>query len=334
VPGRTPTAGRGEEMRRVVLVAFAVFALLLAYAPPALAGPTFVVDNDRAECPNADFTSIQAAVTAAPPGSTILVCAGEYHEAVNIPSTKDDLRILAKGAPGDVVVDGDMVRDTFFLEGVSGVLIQGFTVREAREADILLLSASGNTIRKNVLTAAHHDGIELVASSFNLIEHNLSINNPAPNACGINLTNVLGGVVFGGSTNNVVRHNTSTNNEWGIQIAGPTSTGNLIFHNETIRNRGNGIRNIAGASGTMIENNRVFENGFTPSAFTGATNGGIRLGSGTGIVVARNHAFDNLLVDIRNEAGLGVTFENNHCNTSLPPSPPATICEHDEGEGH
>jgi parallel beta-helix repeat protein len=307
-------------MRRVLLVAFAVFALLLAYAPPALAGPTFVVDNDRAECPNADFMSIQLAVGAAPPGSTILVCAGEYDEAVNIPSTKDDLRILAKGAPGDVVVDGDMIRDTFVLDGVSGVLIQGFTVREAREADIWLLGASGNTIRKNVLTAAHHDGIQLVSSSFNLIEHNVAINNMAINACGINF--ILG------SNNNTVRHNTATNNEWGIQIAG--SNGNVIFHNETRGNRGNGIRNIGGSSRTVIENNRVFANGITPGPLSVGFNSGIRIMSGTGIVVARNHAFDNLVVDIRNEAGLGATFENNHCNTSLPPG----LCEHTEGEGH
>jgi hypothetical protein len=43
----------------------------------------FVVDDDS-RCPNARFTSIQAAVNAAPAGATILVCPGTYHEQVKI----------------------------------------------------------------------------------------------------------------------------------------------------------------------------------------------------------------------------------------------------------
>lgn len=41
-----------------------------------------IVDDDRVECPNAQFTSINAAVAAAPPGATIRVCPGVYHESV------------------------------------------------------------------------------------------------------------------------------------------------------------------------------------------------------------------------------------------------------------
>src|SRR5437899_2120213 len=36
-----------------------------------------VVDDDRVQCPEAQFTSIQEAVGAAPSGSTIRVCPGE-----------------------------------------------------------------------------------------------------------------------------------------------------------------------------------------------------------------------------------------------------------------
>ncbi|HMF54847.1 MAG TPA: NosD domain-containing protein [Pyrinomonadaceae bacterium] len=44
----------------------------------------FFVDDDHAQCPTAQFTSIQAAVTAASPGDTINVCPGTYHEQVTI----------------------------------------------------------------------------------------------------------------------------------------------------------------------------------------------------------------------------------------------------------
>jgi parallel beta-helix repeat protein len=280
-----------------------------------------VVDNDLADCPNADFTSIQAAVTAADAGSTILVCAGTYREEVTI--TKNELRLLAKGKPGDVVLDGLGLPARlagFFLNVAHDNLIEGFLLRNYHEASILLVSSNRNRIRQNTTTAADHDGIQLFASSDNVIEHNVVIDNLAANACGVN--------VAGGSQRNVVRHNLATNNEWGIQIIGATTLDNEIFRNETLGNRGNGIRNVNFASRTIIEGNRAFRNGFAPNPLTtGTTAAGIRIGSGTGIVVRRNHAFDNLFFDLRNDAGLGATFDNNHCRTSSPPG----LCEHTEG---
>jgi parallel beta-helix repeat protein len=295
-------------------------------------GPTLVVDNDKVECPNADFMTIQAAVTAAQPGTTILVCAGTYVEWVVI--QKNDLRLLAKGKPGDVKLDGgNAIGVACFpaspapvqcagieLRNAHGNLIQGFLIRRYWEAGIWLrMGSSGNTIRKNVTTESpHHDGIQVAGSNDNVIEHNEAIDNPDPSACGINVT-------FG-SQRNVVRHNLLVNNEWGIQTAGPTTLDNEIFENEALRNRGNGIRNIVLASGTIIEGNRAFENGLTPGPNTGIFASGIHIGSGTGIVVRRNHAFDNLFFDLRNTAAVA-TFDNNHCRTSFPPG----LCEHTEG---
>ncbi|MEA2449419.1 MAG: hypothetical protein QOG63_1351 [Thermoleophilaceae bacterium] len=45
------------------------------------------VDDDRAECPHAGYTRIQAAVHAAAPGDRIVVCPGTYAEQVRIVST-------------------------------------------------------------------------------------------------------------------------------------------------------------------------------------------------------------------------------------------------------
>ena len=47
-------------------------------------GATLTVDDDRVQCPNAGFTSIQAAVTAAHAGDRINVCPGTYNEQVAI----------------------------------------------------------------------------------------------------------------------------------------------------------------------------------------------------------------------------------------------------------
>lgn len=298
-------------MKRTSVLMWALGIVLVTTGPAALAeGPPLVVDDNMVDCPNAEFTTIQAAVDAAAPGATIHVCAGTYHERVTI--TKDDLRLLAKGAPGDVVVDGDMIGvAALWVQDASGVRIEGFTVRKGQFVDILLEGARKARIRKNLTTAAGHDGIELFNSHDNLIEHNVSIHNPAFNACGIN--------VVGGSTGNLIRHNLTVDNVWGIQIAGGTSANNTVFENTSVHNRQHGIRNI-GAPGNVIENNRTFGN----------TLHGIGLHFSTGVVVARNHAFDNEVSDLFTDNAAANTFENNHCNSSNPPG----LCDHDQGEGH
>ena len=60
--------------------------------------PSLVVDDDQQQCPNAQFTSIQAAVTAAPPGATVLVCPGTYNEVVT--ANKPGLRIIGSRGGG------------------------------------------------------------------------------------------------------------------------------------------------------------------------------------------------------------------------------------------
>ena len=270
-------------------------------SPPGKGGRhVLLVDDDKAQCKKADFTTIQAAVAAANPGATILVCAGTYRESVTI--TKNDLRIRAKGAPGTMILDGmaQTLLAGFYIQNASGNLISGFTIQNFHEASILLDNGDGNRIRQNVATGAHHDGIELrLGSSGNQIEHNRVIDNLAGNACGIQIRDA-------GSTGNIVRHNVSRNNNWGIRV-GFGATDNVIFDNRSINNRAFGILSFTGANGTSISGNRVFGN---PT--------GISIQQSTGVTVARNHAFDNTL-DLQWDGTGSNTFRNNHCNTSAPP---------------
>jgi nitrous oxidase accessory protein NosD len=230
--------------------------------------------------------------------------------------TTNHLRLLALGGPGDVVVNAHHHEFGIRVLDASGVSIEGFRVEQAHEADIALHGARFTTVRKTATTAAGHDGIQLVAAEDNLIEHNTVFDNAAANACGVNVT--------AGSKRNLVRHNLLMNNEWGIQVNGAATTGNVISGNTSLDNRGNGIRNLGGASGTIIEKNQARRNGLTAGALTGTTAAGIRIASGSGIVVRWNDAFGNLLVDLLQEAAAMASFEGNRCETSSPDG----LCEH------
>ncbi|HEY7706996.1 MAG TPA: hypothetical protein VH968_07500 [Gaiellaceae bacterium] len=77
---------RGRTLRAcALLVALAGFLVIGGGSAIAHGddGTTLVVDDDLA-CPSADHPTIQAAVDAAPPGSTIYVCPGVYDEQVEI----------------------------------------------------------------------------------------------------------------------------------------------------------------------------------------------------------------------------------------------------------
>lgn len=104
-----------------------------------LSNTTWVVDDDKAECPDANFTSIQEAVNYASPWDTIVVCEGIYEEsstpdyhasspvatgAMNGLTIRKPLKI--KGAGADKVIikpDADVVGDS--LAGVVPYLRDG-----------------------------------------------------------------------------------------------------------------------------------------------------------------------------------------------------------------
>ena len=69
--------------RRACAAALAATGALVA-APPVMAAQR-TVDNDRAECPTAQYTSVQAVVDAAAPGDTVTICPGSYVEGTGLP---------------------------------------------------------------------------------------------------------------------------------------------------------------------------------------------------------------------------------------------------------
>jgi hypothetical protein len=68
-------------MKKLLTLAIVLLMLLIA-VPVSASTATLVVDDDGADCPDAAYTTIQAAVNAANPGDTVAVCTGTYAGAI------------------------------------------------------------------------------------------------------------------------------------------------------------------------------------------------------------------------------------------------------------
>lgn len=256
-----------------------------------------VVDDDRADCPQADFKSIQAAVIAAQPGDNILVCRGVYLETVLV--EKADLRIEAQGAPGEVVLQGTAAQPYgFHLHNTTGVLVQGFRVQGYADANIILDGGSRNTLRKNVTTAGVVDGIEVLNSSGNVIDQNISFANANPIGDGV--------FVWQGSSDNIIRHNqTFDNGQHGINLF-QSGAGNVVFGNRVHDNGVRGIQSTQQSNGNVIENNHVVANGLIPRPTVQGVGVGISVINSTNVTVRNNRSESNGL------NGIGLNGANNN----------------------
>ena len=292
----------------------------------ALGQSLLFVDDDSAQCPGA-LSTIQDAVAAAPAGATILVCRGTYHHTVNIIGHgKDDLRLIAIGRDGEVVLQGDHTeRDGFYLEEVDNVLLRGFTVRDFGNVpttstiwgagnNIMLMNANYTTIEHNILIDTDMMGIMLVDSAHNLVQYNLAMVTDDKLAnCGIHVQGVK-------SASNYIRLNTFYNNEVAGIMLVTAGSGNVVVNNTVVSNGKSGIFH-RGTEGTRIEGNRVSYNrgpwGTTPYPQQVMGIGdGIYLKDSDKVTVIENRVSSNSGLDINWDGKGEITFRANSCNTT------------------
>jgi parallel beta-helix repeat protein len=285
------------ELRRVALCASVLLCLGTA---PAFAR-TLVVDNDGAECPQAEYITIQQAVAAAQAGDKILVCPGLYLGTVVVDTP--DLRIEAKAAPEEVVLQGTgaVAELGFVLLNTTGVVLQGFTVQGFGRAQIRIQGAGGNTVRKNVTRGAVvNDGIQVTSSSDNVVEHNTSHGNLQD---GI-FIGLITDIPFEPASNNIIRHNETFNNRFGINLFG-SGSGNVILGNRSHDNAQRGIVNQNLSHGNEIKYNHVSANGVVENPPAGV---------GVGINVANSSAVTVRNNKVEGNGSNGITLTNNAAN--------------------
>ncbi|MBO0893705.1 MAG: right-handed parallel beta-helix repeat-containing protein, partial [Acidimicrobiales bacterium] len=136
------------------LGSLALGSVLAVAGPRAGADPSLVfVSRSGAtgaadvSCSTAAFSSIIAAVAAAPGGGTVIVCPGTYAQTVTVSGKPVHLRgfgatIDASGLSQGVVIEGS---DT------AGTSLQGFQVEHAQMEGVLVEGTSHVTIADNVI---------------------------------------------------------------------------------------------------------------------------------------------------------------------------------------
>jgi hypothetical protein len=124
-----------------------VCAAVSALAPAAARASTWTVDDDRADCPNAAFTSLQAAVNQAAPHDTLIVCPGTYLEG-STPTTNASSPAQA-GSHNGLTIDKPL---TIVGAGASKVLI------EPKPAIAVNNSLAGSTAASGLETPYLRDG--------------------------------------------------------------------------------------------------------------------------------------------------------------------------------
>lgn len=242
------------------------------------------------------FSHIADAVGAASPGDIVNVKAGTYAEGLVITKA---LSLVGDGATIDATGKSQGIRvDGLSTQGLGGVHVSGFTVKNALLEGILVLNATGVTLSGNTVTNNNlalvggscsqlplyepgeaqdcGEGVHLQAADHSIVTNNTIFGNS-------------GGILIsddtGASHDNLVSFNTVMNNPYacGITMASHVpalSTGVFVpfgvYHNTIYGNRSNrnglaigggagvGIfASIPGAKsyGNVVVNNLVSENG-------------------------------------------------------------------------
>jgi nitrous oxidase accessory protein NosD len=243
-------------------VSFYLFPRMAAAAQDRDHKPDLLVDDDKVQCPAATFTSIQAAITAANPGSLIRVCPGTYREQLFINKS-----LSVEGDNGAILLPINMVPNT---TGSSGAAIAAaILVKDAANVEIegLIVDASNNGITE---CSPHLIGI-LYQNSSGTIEHNAVRSTKLP--VSLNGCQSGDGIVvqsLGGETSKVGIDDNSVHDYQKNGITGNESGTEVSITNNVVTGLGpttgaaqNGIQIGFGGKGSVLHNT-VTDNVWSP----------------------------------------------------------------------
>lgn len=284
-------------LRRWTRVAVLAGGLLTVSATPAFADNTLVVAPRKASfgcAAQEQFTTISAAVAAASPGSTILVCPGTYQETVTV--NKPGLTLRSQ-QPLQATIKAPHAPITAIVRITSSnVSLNGFTITNSGQ------TSSPNSIQYGVYVSnggsadiEHNDISDISDAPISGDQNGVAVE------VGHAADNTTGSATIADNTIEDYQKN-------GVTVDGVNSWGDI--EQNTIMGVGptsvtaqNGIQISSGASG-VIKNNTVSNNVYSPGTVTST---GILL-CGAAFTDTEGNTLstdDTGLYDAANEAGEG-----------------------------
>jgi hypothetical protein len=205
---------------------------------PSSGSTTLTVTSGGSVYYSSNYTSVQAAIDAAPPGTTVIVVPSFYSESLTLNKTltivgEKDPPVFSGGASGIYLT---------LLSGASGSTVTGIEITNFNEG-ILVSNASNCRIYSNIMTSIGSNGILLEGNNTtnNLIYGNIFQDVPTP----INLTASAGNNTIYG--NIISSQATVTLN---VEADGNSIYGNSISANQILLNM------------TNSDSNTVYHNNF------------------------------------------------------------------------
>ncbi len=282
------------EALRFFLIFLAFFFSLAFLASPAhsQAVSAFIVPDDQ--------PTIQDAINAAIPGTTIVIRTGTYRESIVI--KKDNIRLVGAEEPGTVIIDGKELVDVTGIHllnasriEIRGLVIQNFdgfvgpgthdyragilieggranTIRHnhfrSNGSNLVLDRSDNNQITGNTLTFAKHAGILLKnGSDGNALKGNVAYDNDhRPLTLPSSEIPGCGILITDGSKGNAVKDNDLFRNGRGIMLD-HGSNDNQVIGNMLHDNVKFGIAVFAGdnpARDNLLTDNVAINNAFRP----------------------------------------------------------------------
>jgi hypothetical protein len=248
---------------------------------------SFVVDDDRAQCPDADFTTptgIQQAIVAAPPGARILVCAGVYTPiVVNKPLILEHpvqhgqatqcQAALEPDPTKDAVIDAANTAVIGVTLAANDIVLYGFHVQNTNgNPGIYSLPAfSGYEILFNVIQR-NTFGLYFNASGTtqSTAEHNCIRFNNQPGAAS-------GDGIYSdqGLRNAVIDNNFFTGHQSAAIVMALNQQDIQIVHNDVVQDKGTIV--LAGTQNALVAYNHQSLTGLSAGIFVGGGVTGTRI---------------------------------------------------------
>ena len=236
---------------------------VLAFAAPGLLADSagndnhngqILVDDDKIQCPNAQFTEIQDAVAAAPPGATIHVCPGTYKRQVTI--TKP---VTITADTGSILQPAAAVAQTTNFNG-SNPVVALLLVSNTHDISIDDLTVDGSSAAPTSCSATDYFGVMYQNASGALTHMAVrNINLPAAPGCQTGVGIFIQSGNGGTSRVNISDSSVHDYQKGGIIIDGAGSNSDLE-HNyvtglgSTATLAQNGIQISRGASASLDDN--------------------------------------------------------------------------------